>query len=173
MEPFKYGGFQSIEFLGYTNDELRSDSQGRPFFRCDRKPRSVTFLEDSLARQAANQRASKVAIVGRSGAGKTHLANRWSDDSRFKNLTILDDVADTETHIAAERLVLLDYRAGTYLDDIDALFFLDINENTRLQRLQGDAEREDEYNSLLRTPPVKPNFLSFFRVEVSDDQPTG
>ncbi|QDV40951.1 hypothetical protein Enr13x_07890 [Stieleria neptunia] len=169
----KYGGFQTIEFLGYTNDELREDSIGRPFFRCDRTARDVDFLPAFLADQAsqdAPQDATlKVAVVGRSGAGKSHLARQLADDPRCQGVTILDDVNDPNRIHAARRLVLFDYRAGTYIDQIDALFFLDVDENVRVKRFADDPVRQDDYNALLRTPPVRSNFLSFFRIEAQQD----
>ncbi|MDV6029933.1 MAG: methyltransferase domain-containing protein [Phycisphaera sp. RhM] len=165
----KYGGFQTIEFLGYTNDELREDSVGRPFFRCDRIPRDVGFLPDFIADHSKTLAALKVAVVGRSGAGKSHLARQLADDQRCQGVTILDDVNDPDRIQAAQRLVLFDYRAGNYIDQIDALFFLDVDENVRLKRFADDPVRQDDYNALLRTPPVRSNFLSFFRIEAQQD----
>ncbi len=165
----KYGGFQTIEFLGYTNDELRDDSVGRPFFRCDRTARGVDFLPDFIANHSPKDATLKVAVTGRSGAGKSHLARQLADDQRCQGVTILDDVNDPERIDAAQRLVLFDYRAGTYIDQIDALFFMDVDENVRLQRFAGDPVRQDDYNALLRTPPVRSNFLSFFRIEAQQD----
>ncbi|PAY21311.1 hypothetical protein CKO51_01665 [Rhodopirellula sp. SM50] len=165
----KYGGFQTIEFLGYTNDELREDSVGRPFFRCDRKPRDVGFLPGFIADHSHIDATLKVAVVGRSGAGKSHLARQLADDRRCEGVTILDDVNDPDRIHAAQRLVLFDYRAGTYIDQIDALFFLDVDENVRLKRFADDPVRQDDYNALLRTPPVRSNFLSFFRIEARQD----
>ncbi|MCS7466974.1 methyltransferase domain-containing protein [Stieleria sp. ICT_E10.1] len=165
----KFGGFQTIEFLGYTNDELREDSVGRPFFRCDRKPRDVGFLAGFIADHSHIDATLKVAVVGRSGAGKSHLARQLADDQRCEGVTILDDVNDPGRIHAAQRLVLFDYRAGTYIDQIDALFFLDVDENVRLKRFASDPVRQDDYNALLRTPPVRSNFLSFFRIEAQQD----
>ncbi|WP_372898972.1 methyltransferase domain-containing protein [Stieleria sp.] len=165
----KYGGFQTIEFLGYTNDELREDSVGRPFFRCDRKSRDVGFLPDFIADHSHIDATLKVAVVGRSGAGKSHLARQLADDQRCEGVTILDDVNDPDRIQAAQRLVLFDYRAGTYIDQIDALFFMDVDENVRLKRFADDPVRQDDYNALLRTPPVRSNFLSFFRIEARQD----
>ncbi|QDV84817.1 class I SAM-dependent methyltransferase [Planctomycetes bacterium TBK1r] len=165
----KYGGFQTIEFLGYTNDELREDSVGRPFFRCDRKPRDVGFLPDFIADHSKTDATLKVAVVGRSGAGKSYLARQLADDQRCEGVTILDDVNDPDRIQAAQRLVLFDYRAGTYIDQIDALFFMDVDENVRLKRFADDPVRQDDYNALLRTPPVRSNFLSFFRIEARQD----
>ncbi|QEG02198.1 hypothetical protein Mal15_62830 [Stieleria maiorica] len=161
----KYGGFQTIEFLGFTNDELREDSIGRPFFRCDRVARDVTWVPEWVEKHTRGDSEFRMAVVGRSGAGKSFLANQWSGDSRFDGVTILDDVNDRDLIASTRRLVLLDYRAATYIDQIDTLVFLDVDENTRLARFDGDPVRQDEYNALLRTPPVQANFLSFFRIE--------
>jgi SAM-dependent methyltransferase len=161
----KYGGFQSIEFLGYTNDELREDSIGRPFFRCDRIARNAEFLADFIGQTSQDATSYSAAVVGRSGVGKSYLASRFQTDPRFANVSVLDDVNDDQVLQATSKLVLFDYRAGQYLNELDALFFLDIDERIRLQRLDGDRTREDDYNALLRTPPINPNFLSFFRID--------
>lgn len=161
----KYGGFQSIEFLGYTNDELREDSVGRPFFRCDRIARNTEFLADFIGRTSQDATAYSAAVVGRSGAGKSRLARQFQSDPRSANVTVLDDVNDDQILRSTPKLVLFDYRSGDYLDQVDVLFFMDIDERIRLQRLDGDSKREDDYNALLRTPPIKPNFLSFFRID--------
>ncbi|WP_442511955.1 methyltransferase domain-containing protein [Novipirellula sp. SH528] len=165
----KFGGFQSIEFMGYTNDELRQDSVGRPFFRCDRVARKISFLPEFISTHSSVKPTFKMAVVGRSGAGKSHLANALKDNPCCDGITIFDDINDRELLDSTKKLVLFDYRAGTYLNHIDALFFLDVDENVRLKRLDGDPIRQDEYNSLLRTPPVESNFLSFYRIEGSND----
>ncbi|WP_182864774.1 class I SAM-dependent methyltransferase [Rhodopirellula sp. JC639] len=165
----KYGGFQTIEFLGHTNDELRQDSIGRPFFRCDRVARDVTIVPELVEKHIHKDSAFKMAVVGRSGAGKSYLAKQWAADRRFDGVTILDDVNDRDQIRSTGRLVLLDYRAGTYIDEIDTFVFLDVDENTRLKRFDGDPLRQDDYNALLRTPPVQGNFLSFYRIEARRD----
>lgn len=165
----KYGGFQSVEFIGYTNDELREDSVGRPFFRCDRIAHEVSFLSELIAIHAERNTSFKLAVVGRSGVGKSYLADRLKENWGGSDVTILDDVDEVRRINATDRLVLFDYRAGTYIDHIDTLVFLDVDENTRLTRLDGDYVRQDEYNALLRTPPMRSNFLSFFRIEARDD----
>lgn len=164
----KYGGFQSVEFIGFTNDELREDSVGRPFFRCDRVVRNAVLLPDLIAEHSREHRTFKTAVVGRSGAGKSYYAKQMLGDSRFADVAILDDQDDSDLIQATERLVLFDYRAGIYINQIDTLFFLDVDENTRLSRLKGDVSRQDEYNAYLRTPPIRSNFLSFYRIEASD-----
>lgn len=165
----KYGGFQAIEFLGFTNDELREDSVGRPFFRCDRVKRTAGFIESRIQSDQNSGRLFKHAVVGRSCAGKSYLSKQMSEGGGLTKVTVLDDVNDLLTINATDRLVLFDYRAGTYIEQIDTLFFLDVDERQRLMRIATDESRDDDYNSLLKTPPVRGNFLSFFRVEAEGD----
>ena len=164
----KYGGFQTVEFIGYTNDELREDSVGRPFFRCDRLARDVSLLPELIAAHSQRTPTFKLAVVGRSGVGKSYVAKQLMDDQRCEGVTILDDVNNLNQINSTERLVLFDYRAGTYIDHVDSLVFLDVDESTRLERLENDSVRQDEYNGLLRTPPLRSNFLSFYRIEASN-----
>lgn len=129
-----YTDFSHIEFKGFT-------PVSRPFFRCTRD----ILNEEEFFEKLRNTEHKKIAVVGKSLAGKTTAVMKLFKDLSDKNFTVIDDLKQIEnvdslnniptsmTRIEVDQLkdldkfILFDYRALEYYDNYDAIFFMTPN----------------------------------------------
>lgn len=122
-----YTDFSQIVFKGHT-------PTNRPFFRCTRD----TLTADECLDKILNSKHKKIAVVGKSLAGKTTIKEKLVKTNGHK-FNVIDDLAlwedsNTAKKISIEALqsldkfVMFDYRALEYYNDYDAVFFLTPNE---------------------------------------------
>ena len=123
-----YTDFSQIIYKGNTPTK-------RPFFRCTRD----TLTSQECIQQIVDSKYNKIAVVGKSLAGKTTIRNDLQKVNNGK-YDIIDDLKHwTDTGSATqieindlkkyEKFVCFDYRALEYYDEFDAVFFLTANEN--------------------------------------------
>lgn len=123
-----YTDFSQIIYKGNTPTK-------RPFFRCTRD----TLTSQECIQQIVDSKYNKIAVVGKSLAGKTTIREQLQGVNNGK-YDIIDDLkhwtdTDTATQIEIadlkkyEKFVCFDYRALEYYDEFDAVFFLTANEN--------------------------------------------
>lgn len=128
-----YTDFSQIIYKGNTPTK-------RPFFRCTRD----TLTSQECVQQIIDSKYNKIAVVGKSLAGKTTIRNDLQKVNNGK-YDIIDDLKHwTDTGSATqieiddlkkyEKFVCFDYRALEYYDEFDAVFFLTANENLIGQR---------------------------------------
>jgi hypothetical protein len=128
-----YTDFSQIIYKGNTPTK-------RPFFRCTRD----TLTSQECVQQIIDSRYNKIAVVGKSLAGKTTIRNDLQKVNNGK-YDIIDDLKHwTDTGSATqieiddlkkyEKFVCFDYRALEYYDEFDAVFFLTANETLIGQR---------------------------------------
>ena len=122
-----YTDFSQIIYKGNTPTK-------RPFFRCTRD----TLTSQECVQQIIDSKYNKIAVVGKSLAGKTTIRNDLQKVNNGK-YDIIDDLKHwTDTGSATqieiddlkkyEKFVCFDYRALEYYDEFDAVFFLTANE---------------------------------------------
>ena len=145
-----YTDFSQIIYKGNTPTK-------RPFFRCTRD----TLTSQECIQQIVDSKYNKIAVVGKSLAGKTtirenlHLVNNgkysiiddlkeFTDPKQEINSAIQLQVDDLKKY---EKFVCFDYRALEYYNEFDAVFFLTANEN-----LIGQTR---ERKNPLRSPSIK------------------
>jgi len=128
-----YTDFTQVEFRGLT-------PPGRPFFKCSRK---VLTSEECVEKILASK-YKKIAVIGKALAGKTSIRKLLQE--KEINLTIVDDLyvdGNVEKKIEIEdvkkmgKLVLFDYRAIKYVEDMDVVFFVTPEENLIGQQREG------------------------------------
>lgn len=123
-----YTDFSQIIYKGNTPTK-------RPFFRCTRD----TLTSQECIQQIVDSKYNKIAVVGKSLAGKTTIRNDLQKVNNGK-YDIIDDLKHwTDTGSATqieindlkkyEKFVCFDYRALEYYNEFDAVFFLTANEN--------------------------------------------
>jgi hypothetical protein len=128
-----YTDFSQIIYKGNTPTK-------RPFFRCTRD----TLTSQECVQQIIDSKYNKIAVVGKSLAGKTTIRNDLQKVNNGK-YDIIDDLkhwtdtgSATQIEIADlkkyEKFVCFDYRALEYYDEFDAVFFLTANETLIGQR---------------------------------------
>ena len=128
-----YTDFSQIIYKGNTPTK-------RPFFRCTRD----TLTSQECIQQIVDSKYNKIAVVGKSLAGKTTIRNDLQKVNNGK-YDIIDDLKHwSNTHNATqieiddlkkyEKFVCFDYRALEYYDEFDAVFFLTANETLIGQR---------------------------------------
>lgn len=128
-----YTDFSQIIYKGNTPTK-------RPFFRCTRD----TLTSQECIQQIVDSKYNKIAVVGKSLAGKTTIRNDLQKVNNGK-YDIIDDLKHwTDTGSATqieiddlkkyEKFVCFDYRALEYYDEFDAVFFLTANETLIGQR---------------------------------------
>ena len=128
-----YTDFSQIIYKGNTPTK-------RPFFRCTRD----TLTSQECVQQIIDSKYNKIAVVGKSLAGKTTIRNDLQKVNNGK-YDIIDDLNHwTDTGSATqieiddlkkyEKFVCFDYRALEYYDEFDAVFFLTANETLIGQR---------------------------------------
>ena len=128
-----YTDFSQIIYKGNTPTK-------RPFFRCTRD----TLTSQECIQQIVDSPYNKIAVVGKSLAGKTTIRNDLQKVNNGK-YDIIDDLKHwTDTGSATqieiddlkkyEKFVCFDYRALEYYDEFDAVFFLTANETLIGQR---------------------------------------
>jgi len=128
-----YTDFSQIIYKGNTPTK-------RPFFRCTRD----TLTSHECVQQIIDSKYNKIAVVGKSLAGKTTIRNDLQKVNNGK-YDIIDDLKHwTDTGSATqieiddlkkyEKFVCFDYRALEYYDEFDAVFFLTANETLIGQR---------------------------------------
>jgi hypothetical protein len=128
-----YTDFSQIIYKGNTPTK-------RPFFRCTRD----TLTSQECVQQIIDSKYNKIAVVGKSLAGKTTIRNDLQKVNNGK-YDIIDDLKHwTDTGSATqieiddlkkyEKFVCFDYRALEYYDEFDAVFFLTANETLIGQR---------------------------------------
>lgn len=122
-----YTDFSQIIYKGNTPTK-------RPFFRCTRD----TLTSQECIQQIVDSKYNKIAVVGKSLAGKTTIRNDLQKVNNGK-YDIIDDLKHwTDTGSATqieiddlkkyEKFVCFDYRALEYYNEFDAVFFLTANE---------------------------------------------
>jgi len=128
-----YTDFSQIIYKGNTPTK-------RPFFRCTRD----TLTSQECIQQIVDSKYNKIAVVGKSLAGKTTIRNDLQKVNNGK-YDIIDDLKHwTDTGSATqieiddlkkyEKFVCFDYRALEYYNEFDAVFFLTANETLIGQR---------------------------------------
>ena len=128
-----YTDFSQIIYKGNTPTK-------RPFFRCTRD----TLTSQECIQQIVDSPYNKIAVVGKSLAGKTTIRNDLQKVNNGK-YDIIDDLkhwtdtgSTTQIEIddlkKYEKFVCFDYRALEYYDEFDAVFFLTANETLIGQR---------------------------------------
>jgi hypothetical protein len=128
-----YTDFSQIIYKGNTPTK-------RPFFRCTRD----TLTSQECIQQIVDSKYNKIAVVGKSLAGKTTIRNDLQKVNNGK-YDIIDDLkhwtdtgSTTQIEIddlkKYEKFVCFDYRALEYYDEFDAVFFLTANETLIGQR---------------------------------------
>lgn len=122
-----YTDFTEIKYLGQT-------PVTRPFFRCTRKK----LTSDEAVQVILNSKYNKIAVVGKSKAGKTTIRKRLAPLNNGK-YTLIDDLVIwseeparriNQTEIASiDKFVLFDYRGLEYYKDVDVVIFVHPNED--------------------------------------------
>ena len=139
-----YTDFSHIEYRGKT-------PINRPFFRCTRD----TLTTDEALQKILTTTHKKIAVVGKSLAGKTTLREQVQQHN--PSMDIIDDLVhysnNKQTKIEINDLkkfdnfVLFDYRALEYYNEFDLVIFITPNPN-----LIGQYRKADR---LLRSPTIK------------------
>ena len=147
-----------IDYTDFSQIIYKGDTPvNRPFFRCTRDELTI----DECIQQILNSKYNKIAVVGKSLAGKTtirenlHLVNngKYSIIDDLKEFTDPKQEIDSAIQLQVddlkkyEKFVCFDYRALEYYNEFDAVFFLTANEN-----LIGQTR---ERKNPLRSPSIK------------------
>jgi len=121
-----YTDFTEIKYLGQT-------PVTRPFFRCTRNK----LTTDEAVQIIANSKYNKIAVVGKSKAGKTTIRKRFAPLNNNK-YAIIDDLVVWNEQPARkinkaeiqnfDKFVLFDYRSLEYYADVDVVIFVHPNE---------------------------------------------
>ena len=153
-----YTDFSNVIFKGYTPTK-------RPFFRCTRD----TITSEECIQQIVDSKYNKIAVVGKSLAGKTTIRNDLQKVNNGK-YDIIDDLKHwTDTGSATqieindlkkyEKFVCFDYRALEYYDEFDVVFFVTANEDligqTRERKNPMRSPSIKNYNTLKEVYTVK------------------
>lgn len=122
-----YTDFTEIKYLGQT-------PVTRPFFRCTRKK----LTSDEAVQVILNSKYNKIAVVGKSKAGKTTIRKRLAPLNKGK-YTLIDDLVIWSEEPARRinkaeissinKFVLFDYRSLEYYKDVDVVIFVHPNED--------------------------------------------
>jgi len=130
-----------VDYTDFSQIIYKGDTPtNRPFFRCTRD----TLTSQECIQQIVDSKYNKIAVVGKSLAGKTTIRNDLQKVNNGK-YDIIDDLKHwTDTGSATqieiddlkkyEKFVCFDYRALEYYDEFDAVFFLTANETLIGQR---------------------------------------
>ena len=154
----EYTDFSQIVYKGNT-------PVNRPFFRCTRD----VLDEEQCIQKIINSNHDKVAVVGKSLAGKSSFRQKYWQTLTDLGYSIIDDLRHIKTveeneegiliptsidKIAPDQLgefdkfILLDYRATEYYDQFDSVFFMTTNVD-----MLGDQTRERKRPH--RSPSIK------------------
>lgn len=109
---FDYTDFTQIRNLGA--------SEGRDLFRCTREILDAAQFYAAL--QAAIERYDRVGVIGNQLAGKSTLRAGLDLASLPAGVRVLDDCKDVATLGKPGKMILFDYRAAVYCDDLDVIF---------------------------------------------------
>lgn len=118
-----YTDFSQIRYLG-------SNPVNRPFFKCTRD----TISSEECIDKILNSKYKKIAVVGKSLAGKTTIREKLLQQGNSQH-AIIDDLVHWEDKHTANKIdieqlnnfdkfVLFDYRALEYYDNYDVIFFV-------------------------------------------------
>lgn len=147
----EYTDFTEIKYMGNT-------PVSRPFFRCTREK----MTSEQAVQAIANSKYDKIAVVGKSLAGKTTIREQLQKlDHGFD---IVDDLVHWKNGQDAGKIqvsdlnninkfVLFDYRGLEYYPDVDAVFFVTPNGS-----LIGQSRKPSK-------PLISPSIKSFANVK--------
>lgn len=153
----EYTDFSQIVYKGNT-------PVNRPFFRCTRD----IIDEEQFIQKIINSNHNKVAVVGKSLAGKSSFRQKYWQTLTDLGYSIIDDLRHVKTieenedptmYFAIDKItpdqvsrfdkfILFDYRATEYYDQFDSVFFM----TTQVDML-GDQARERKRPH--RSPSIK------------------
>ena len=119
-----YTTFKTIEYLG--------NIQTRPFFRLSREVKDIDYI--------IRKNYKRIAIIGKPGAGKTHLANL------FKGYKIFSDVEGVD--FSGEKIVV-DNHGALRLSQYDCVINVVSDRDTRIKRVLGRASINESNNKVI------------------------
>lgn len=109
---FDYTDFTQVQNLGA--------SEGRDLFRCTRDILDAAEFYATL--QAAIERYDRIGVVGNQLVGKSTLRQGMGTVALPEGVRVLDDCKDVATLGKPGKMILFDYRAAVYCDDLDVIF---------------------------------------------------
>ena len=109
-----------LDHTDFTQVRHLGASQGRDLFRCTRDVLDTGQFYAAI--QAAVEKYDRVGVVGNQLAGKTTLRKGLGAVALPEGVRVLDDCRDVATLGKPGKMILFDYRAAVYCDDLDVIF---------------------------------------------------
>tara|TARA_B110000503_G_scaffold141505_1_gene235287 strand:- start:2261 stop:3259 length:999 start_codon:yes stop_codon:yes gene_type:complete len=147
-----------VDYTDFSQIIYKGDTPvNRPFFRCTRDELTI----DECIQQILNSKYNKIAVVGKSLAGKTTIREKLHlvNNGKYSIIDDLKEFTDPEQDIGSaiqlqvddlekyEKFVFFDYRALEYYNEFDVVFFVTPNED-----LIGQTR---ERKNPMRSPSIK------------------
>lgn len=122
--------FTCIEFKGETG--THQDGFRRPFFRCSRETLTQRGAALKIRDFIKNGTFKKIAVVGKASSGKSYTRKILQEIVDFEHdYVFADDKSDYEYVNSLDKIVFSCYTALRYVDNIEAVFFINIEEHLR------------------------------------------
>jgi len=172
----KYTNFSTIEFKGiqYDNEEFKLENKGRHFFRCSKEKINRDECCYKIQKIITNDKRHVIALCGFGGTGKSTLLTKIIDFlkitmniefnepthdgkviiSKSNEICVVDDLPINDDSIKQFKYVILsDYKALTYLNNVNTIFYMNYNIKDRMKNRNDIGMRSH------RTPMIKPELL--------------
>lgn len=105
-----------LDNTDFTQIEHVGHNEGRDLFRCSRNVLDTDGFHQQIIE--ACKRYNRIGVIGNRRAGKTTLCKSVV----MPGFTILDDCNRLRLIDSSEKLLLFDYRAALYAEDLDVIF---------------------------------------------------
>ncbi|MDZ7620184.1 MAG: hypothetical protein U1E05_24550, partial [Patescibacteria group bacterium] len=109
-----------LDYTDFTQIRNLGASEGRDVFRATRQ--ILGTAEFYAALQAAIDKYDRIGVIGNQLAGKSTLREGVGTIALPGGVRILDDCKDVATLGKPGKMILFDYRAAVYCDDLDVIF---------------------------------------------------
>ena len=122
--------FNCIEYKG--ENDYREDGASRPFFRCARESFTQYQAAKKIKEFMKKGTYNKIAVVGKAASGKTHIKKMLAKMIDFEHdYEFVDDKCGYEYPNSLKKIVFFVYTGLKIVQDIEAVFFINIDENVR------------------------------------------
>ena len=158
----KYTSFSTIEFKGmqYDNKESEIENKGRHYFRCSKDKINRNDCCHKIQEILTNDTPHVIALCGFGGTGKSTLLKQIIEFlkntvniefnepinngkvtiSKSNEICIVDDLPISDDDINQFKYVILsDYKALSYLNNVNTIFYMNYNIKDRMKNRQDSA----------------------------------
>lgn len=109
-----------LDYTDFTQVRNVGASEGRDLFRCTRDVLDTGGFYVTL--QAAIRRHDRVGVIGNQLSGKSTLRQGIDAGTLPAGVRVCDDCSDVARLGKPGKMILFDYRAALYCDDLDVIF---------------------------------------------------